>query len=54
MRIFDPDKQSDFMKRTLLLVAVLLAAIQPLKADEGMWLPALISQRIADILEQKL
>ncbi len=26
-----------------------LAAFQPLKADEGMWLPALISERIADM-----
>jgi len=37
------------MKRNLLLLAVLFAALQPLKADEGMWLPALISQRIADM-----
>ena len=37
------------MKRKFLLLLVLLAAIQPLKADEGMWLPALISQRIADM-----
>ncbi|MBO4916439.1 MAG: S46 family peptidase [Bacteroidales bacterium] len=37
------------MKRNLLLLLVFLAAIQPLRADEGMWLPALISQRIADM-----
>ena len=37
------------MKRILLLAAVLFAAIQPLKADEGMWLPSMISQRIADM-----
>ncbi len=28
---------------------LVLAAFQPLKADEGMWLPALISERIADM-----
>ena len=37
------------MKRILLPLVVLFAALQPLKADEGMWLPALISQRIADM-----
>ena len=37
------------MKRHLLLLLAFLAAIQPLRADEGMWLPALISQRIADM-----
>ena len=37
------------MKRTLLLAALLTALAQPLMADEGMWLPALISQRIADM-----
>ncbi len=37
------------MKRHLLLLLVFLTAIQPLRADEGMWLPALISQRIADM-----
>ena len=37
------------MKRHLLLLLAFLTAIQPLRADEGMWLPALISQRIADM-----
>ena len=37
------------MKRKLLLTLAFLAAIQPLMADEGMWLPALISQRIEDM-----
>ena len=37
------------MKRHLLLLLVFLTAFQPLRADEGMWLPALISQRIADM-----
>jgi len=37
------------MKRLTAIVAVLLAALLPGRADEGMWLPALISQRIADM-----
>ena len=38
------------MKKYLfLLAAALLAAYQPLKADEGMWLPVLIGQRIGDM-----
>ena len=37
------------MKRFTLLMLLVLAAFQPLKADEGMWLPALISERIADM-----
>ncbi|MBR3303050.1 MAG: S46 family peptidase [Bacteroidales bacterium] len=37
------------MKRFTLLMLLALAAFQPLKADEGMWLPALISERIADM-----
>ena len=36
------------MKRFLLLVAVLFTVL-PARADEGMWLPSLISQRIADM-----
>ena len=36
------------MKRFLLLAAVLFAVL-PARADEGMWLPSLISQRIADM-----
>ncbi len=35
------------MKRLLISAALLIAAITPLKADEGMWLPALISERIS-------
>ena len=37
------------MKKTFLFVLVLLTALQPLKADEGMWLPLLISNRIGDM-----
>ena len=37
------------MKRRILLAVLLVTALQPLKADEGMWLPALISQRIEDM-----
>ena len=37
------------MKRILLFSALLLAAVRPLRADEGMWLPSLISARIADM-----
>ncbi len=38
------------MKRRLLAAALLLCMTAPLlKADEGMWLPALISQRIGDM-----
>ena len=38
------------MKRILTLSAMLLCMASPLlKADEGMWLPALISQRIGDM-----
>ena len=37
------------MKKKLLLTALLALTLSPLKADEGMWLPALISQRIADM-----
>ena len=37
------------MKKTLIIITVcLLSAIQ-VKADEGMWLPSLISQRISDM-----
>ena len=36
------------MKRFLLFVAVLLTVL-PARADEGMWLPSMISQRIADM-----
>ena len=37
------------MKKYTLLAALFLCALQPLRADEGMWLPALISQRIGDM-----
>ena len=37
------------MKRTVLFLLGLLLALFPAKADEGMWLPALISQRIGDM-----
>ena len=37
------------MKRSILLAALLALLVQPVKADEGMWLPALISQRISDM-----
>ena len=38
------------MNRKLLVAAVFLCMVAPiLKADEGMWLPALISQRIEDM-----
>ena len=37
------------MKKSILLAALLAVVMQPLKADEGMWLPALISQRIEDM-----
>ena len=36
-------------KRTFLFVLALLSAFQTLRADEGMWLPVLISQRIEDM-----
>ena len=37
------------MKKTILLAVLLTVSLFPLKADEGMWLPALISRRIADM-----
>ena len=37
------------MKRILITLPLLLAALAPLSADEGMWLPVLVSQRIADM-----
>ena len=37
------------MKKNLILAALLLVAALPLRADEGMWLPVLISQRIEDM-----
>ena len=37
------------MKRIFLFAIASLLLVLPVKADEGMWLPALISQRIADM-----
>jgi len=37
------------MKKILLSLLTLLAALATTKADEGMWLPSLISQRLADM-----
>ena len=37
------------MKKTFLLFLVLLTGLVPVKADEGMWLPLLISNRINDM-----
>lgn len=37
------------MKKQFFALLALLALIQPLKADDGMWLPSLVSQRIADM-----
>ena len=36
-------------KRIILIALALAAAFQPLRAEEGMWLPLLISQRIEDM-----
>ena len=37
------------MKKSILLAVLLTVVLFPLNADEGMWLPALISQRIGDM-----
>ena len=37
------------MKRIILTLALVCAAVLQAKADEGMWLPSLISERIADM-----
>ena len=37
------------MKRKLLILALVCAAVLQAKADEGMWLPSLIHERIADM-----
>ena len=37
------------MKRTVFFFLGLALAVFPAKADEGMWLPSLISQRIGDM-----
>ena len=40
------------MKKLLLIITLATASIFSAKADEGMWLPSLISQRIADMQEK--
>ncbi len=40
------------MKKTLIIILAGLMAIFNARADEGMWLPSLISQRIADMQEK--
>ena len=40
------------MKKSLLIIALAAVSIFSAKADEGMWLPSLISQRIADMQEK--
>ncbi len=40
------------MKKLLLSIILSVGALQPLMADEGMWLPMLVSQRIED-MQQK-
>lgn len=37
------------MKRKFFAILAFLVIIQPIKADDGMWLPSLVSQRIADM-----
>ena len=37
------------MRKTILLAVLLTVSLFPLRADEGMWLPVLISQRISDM-----
>ena len=37
------------MKKSLLIIALAITSIFSAKADEGMWLPSLISQRIEDM-----
>ena len=36
------------MRRWIACLAVVLLCMQPAMADEGMWLPSLISERIDD------
>ena len=40
------------MSKRLILTALAVFALQAARADEGMWLPALISQRIVDMQEK--
>ena len=37
------------MKRVLTFLSAIIISALPAMADEGMWLPALISQRIGDM-----
>ena len=37
------------MKKLLISILAFAAFLAPARADEGMWLPALISQRIGDM-----
>ena len=40
------------MRKTLSIILSALASILTATADEGMWLPSLISQRIGDMQEK--
>ena len=40
------------MKKRIMIIILALCAGMTAKADEGMWLPSLISQRIADMQEK--
>ena len=39
------------MRKTIIILTVCMIAAIQAKADEGMWLPSLISQRIEDMLK---
>ena len=49
MIIFVRQPITDFMKRAFFFFLGLLLTVVPARADEGMWLPSLISQRIGDM-----
>ena len=49
MRIFVKLRILVFMKKTVLILGALIAFSLTAMADEGMWLPSLISQRIGDM-----
>ncbi len=40
------------MKKSLIIILTAILAVTSARADEGMWLPSLISQRIADMQEK--
>ena len=40
------------MKKTLTIILLAVLATMTARADEGMWLPSLISQRIGDMQEK--